>query len=74
MTQGEPLDVWMSPTEIARRHLGTTPQRVSQIIIFLGLRDSKTHCKTIGAVYLYSPAAVGLIERELRSRGYRRVG
>ena len=74
---------WLSPTQIASRHLGVTPQRVGQVISLLGLRDSKVHSKavlnqTVGrnrAVisYLYSPAAVGLIERELRSRGYRRV-
>lgn len=74
---------WLSPTQIAARHLGVTPQRVGQIITLLGLRDSKVHSKavlnkTVGreraaVSHLYSPAAVGLIERELRSRGYRRV-
>ncbi|MCA9681654.1 MAG: hypothetical protein KC431_29595 [Myxococcales bacterium] len=74
---------WMSPTEIARRHLGVTPQRVGQVISLLGLRESKAHCKAVlnkavgrdrtVVTHLYSPAAVGLIERELRSRGYRRV-
>ncbi len=74
---------WLSPTEIARRHLGVTPQRVGQVISLIGLRDSKTHSKAIlnkapgrersVVTHLYSPAAVGLIERELRSRGYRRV-
>src|SRR5690606_16648211 len=74
---------WLSPTQIAARHLGVTPQRVGQVITLLGLRDSKVHSKAVlnKAVgrdrtvvsHLYSPAAVGLIERELRSRGYRRV-
>jgi hypothetical protein len=74
---------WLSPTQIARRHLGVTRQRVGQVISLLGLRDSKVHSKAVlnkvagrdRAVvsHLYSPAAVGLIERELRSRGYRRV-
>ena len=74
---------WLSPTQIARRHLGVTPQRVGQVISLLGLRDSKVHSKAVlnkavgreRAVvsHLYSPAAVGLIERELKSRGYRRV-
>lgn len=74
---------WLSPTQIAARHLGVTPQRVGQVISLLGLRDSKAHSKAVlnkavgrdRAVvsHLYSPAAVGLIERELRSRGYRRV-
>jgi hypothetical protein len=74
---------WLSPTQIARRHLGVTPQRVGQVISLLGLRDSKVHSKAVlnkavgrdRAVvsHLYGPAAVGLIERELRSRGYRRV-
>ena len=74
---------WLSPTQIARRHLGVTPQRVGQVITLTGLRDSKVHSKavlnkTVGrdravVSHLYSPAAVGLIERELRSRGYRRV-
>ena len=74
---------WLSPTQIARRHLGVSPQRVGQLISALGLRDSKVHSKAVlnkavgrdRAVvsHLYSPAAVGLIERELKSRGYRRV-
>ncbi len=74
---------WLRPTEIARRHLGVTPQRVGLVITLLGLRDSKAHCKAVVnkvagrsrsvVSHLYSPAAVGLIERELRSRGYRRV-
>jgi hypothetical protein len=74
---------WLNPTQIAARHLGVSPQRVGQIITLLGLRDSKVHSKAVlnkavgrdRAVvsHLYSPAAVGLIERELRSRGYRRV-
>jgi hypothetical protein len=74
---------WLSPTQIAARHLGVSPQRVGQVITLLGLRDSKVHSKAVlnkavgrdRAVvsHLYSPAAVGLIERELRSRGYRRV-
>jgi len=74
---------WLSPTQIARRHLGVSPQRVGQVISLLGLRDSKVHSKAVlnkavgrdRAVvsHLYSPAAVGLIERELKSRGYRRV-
>jgi hypothetical protein len=74
---------WLSPTEIARRHLGVTPTRVGQVISLLGLRDSRAHSKAVlnkapgrersVITHLYSPAAVGLIERELRSRGYRRV-
>jgi hypothetical protein len=74
---------WLSPRQIARRHLGVTSQRVGQVISLLGLRDSKFHSKAVlnkaagrdRAVvsHLYSPAAVGLIERELKSRGYRRV-
>jgi hypothetical protein len=74
---------WLSPKQIARRHLGVTRQRVGQVITLLGLRDSKFHSKAVlnkvagrdRAVvsHLYSPAAVGLIERELKSRGYRRV-
>jgi hypothetical protein len=74
---------WLSPKQIARRHLGVTGQRVGQVISLLGLRDSKFHSKAVlnkaagreRAVvsHLYSPAAVGLIERELKSRGYRRV-
>lgn len=74
---------WLSPAQIAARHLGVTAARVGQVITLTGLRDSKIHSKailnkTIGrdravVSHLYSPAAVGLIERELRSRGYRRV-
>lgn len=74
---------WLSPKQIATRHLGVTAQRVGQVITLLGLRESKVHSKAVlnkavgrdRAVvsHLYSPAAVGLIERELRSRGYRRV-
>ncbi|MFV8749918.1 hypothetical protein ACNOYE_05170 [Nannocystaceae bacterium ST9] len=74
---------WLSPTEIARRHLGVTPARVGQVISLIGLRESRAHSKAVlnkapgrersVITHLYSPAAVGLIERELRSRGYRRV-
>jgi hypothetical protein len=74
---------WLSPKQIARRHLGVSVARVGQVISLLGLRDSKFHSKAVlnkvagrdRAVvsHLYSPAAVGLIERELKSRGYRRV-
>jgi DNA-binding transcriptional regulator YdaS (Cro superfamily) len=74
---------WLSPTEVARRHLGVTPARVGQVISLLGLRESRAHSKAVlnkapgrersVITHLYSPAAVGLIERELRSRGYRRV-
>ena len=62
---------WLSPTQIARRHLGVTPQRVGQVITLTGLRDSKVHSKAVlnkavgrdRAVvsHLYSPAAVGLM-------------
>jgi len=74
---------WVSPKQVAARHLGVTTQRVGQVITLLGLRESAVHSKAVlnkavgrdRAVvsHLYSPAAVGLIERELRSRGYRRV-
>lgn len=74
---------WLRPSEIAERHLGVTRQRVGQVISLLGLRDSEVHSKAVlnkavgrdrtVITHLYSPAAVGLIERELESRGYRRV-
>ncbi len=71
---------WSTPTQIAERWCGMTPIRVGKLIAELGLKGSRAHSRAyltkarghartvIG--HVYSPAAVGLIERELRSRGY----
>lgn len=71
---------WSTPTQIAERWCGMTPMRVGKLIAHLGLKGSRAHSRAylskargsertvIG--HVYSPAAVGLIERELRSRGF----
>lgn len=73
---------WSTPTQIAERWCGMSPMRVGNIIAHLGLEGSRAHSrafldKAIGSdrtviCHIYSPAAVGLIERELGSRGYLR--
>ncbi len=74
---------WSTPSQIAERWLGMTPMRVSNLIAHLGLKGSRAHSKAIlnkarghdrtVISYVYSPAAVALVERELRSRSYRRA-
>ena len=71
---------WSTPTQIAERWCGMTSMRVGKLIAHLGLKGSRAHSRAylskargsertvIG--HVYSPAAVTLIERELRSRGF----
>jgi hypothetical protein len=73
---------WSTPTQIAERWCGMTPMRVGKLIAHLGLKGSRAHSRAylskarghertvIG--HVYSPSAVSLIERELRSKGFRR--
>lgn len=71
---------WSTPTQIAARWDGMTAMRCGKLIAHLGLKGSRAHSrayltKARGHLrtvisHVYSPAAVGLIERELRSRGY----
>jgi hypothetical protein len=73
---------WATPTQIAARWCGMTAMRVGKLIAHLGLKGSRAHSRAYinkarghdrtVICHAYSPAAVGLIERELRSRGYRR--
>jgi hypothetical protein len=73
---------WATPTQIAERWCGMTAMRVGKLIAELGLRGSRAHSRAYlnkarghdrtVICHAYSPAAVGLIERELHSRGYRR--
>lgn len=73
---------WSTPTQIAERWCGMTPMRVGNIIAHLGLKGSRAHSRAFldkalesdrtVICHVYSPAAVGLIERELGSRGYLR--
>ena len=73
---------WSTPTQIAERWCGMTPMRVGKLIAHLGLKGSRAHSRAFldkarGSdrtviCHIYSPAAVGLIERELGSRGYLR--
>lgn len=70
---------WSTPTQIAERWCGMTSMRVGKLIAHLGLEGSRAHSRAylskarghertlIG--HVYSPSAVALIERELRSRG-----
>lgn len=59
---------WKTAAQIADRWPGVLGLRVARIAHLLGLDSSSKHVKN-GA---YSAAAVGLIERELQSRGYSR--
>lgn len=43
------------------------------IHIMLGIADSKAHGRGDGSAREYSPAVQGMVDRELRSRGYHRV-
>jgi hypothetical protein len=73
---------WATPTQIAERWCGMTAMRLGKLIAELGLRGSRAHSRAYlnkarghertVICHAYSPAAVGLIERELHSRGYRR--
>lgn len=74
---------WMTPSQIAERWRDTSPLRVGRVIGSLGLKGSRAHSRALlnkargldrtVVSHVYSPAAVALIERELRSRGHRRV-
>jgi hypothetical protein len=73
---------WSTPTQIAERWSGMTAMRVGTLIGHLGLKGSRAHSRAFlnkarghdrtVISDVYSPAAVGLIERELRGRGHRR--
>jgi hypothetical protein len=74
---------WSTPTQIAERWQDTSPLRVGRMIAALGLKGSRAHARAVlnkarghdrtVVSHVYSPAAVALIERELRSRGHRRI-
>ncbi|MFV8750123.1 hypothetical protein ACNOYE_06205 [Nannocystaceae bacterium ST9] len=74
---------WSTPTQIAERWHDTSPLRVGRVIGSLGLKGSRAHSRALlnkarghdrtVVSHVYSPAAVALIERELRSRGHRRI-
>ena len=61
---------WQTTGKIADRWENVDSMRVHRVASLLGLIDSKRHRRVVELVAEYSPAAVGLIERELRSRGY----
>ncbi|NVB38090.1 hypothetical protein G6O69_09625 [Pseudenhygromyxa sp. WMMC2535] len=73
---------WSTPTQIAQRWSALTAMRVGRLIAHLGLKGSRAHSRAVitkarghertVVSYVYSPAAVALIERELSSRGFRR--
>ncbi len=74
---------WATPTQIAARWQGLTPMRVGKLITSLGLKGSRAHSRAFlnkarghdrtVITHVYSPAAVALVERELRSRSHRRI-
>jgi hypothetical protein len=74
---------WATPTQIAARWHDMTALRVGRVIVALGLKGSRAHARAVlnkarghdrtVVSHVYSPAAVALIERELRSRGHRRI-
>jgi hypothetical protein len=61
---------WETARDIAGRWADVTAGRVAQMVRHLGLGSSKHHTGISDGEATFSPAAVGLIERELRSRGY----
>ena len=73
---------WSTPTQIAERWCGMTAMRVGKLIAHLGLKGSRAHSRAFlnkarghdrtVICHVYSPAAVGLIERELSACGHRR--
>ena len=68
MTEG-----WQTLDEIAARWVNMPTQIVTAIADLLGLQLGGLHVRGNDAgTTEYSPAAVGLIERELLSRGYKR--
>lgn len=64
---------WETCSAIADRWEQVTVARVARVVILLGLGSSRRHTGERDGLPTFSPAAVGLIERELRSRGYRRA-
>jgi hypothetical protein len=74
---------WSTPTQIAAHWHDMSPLRVGRVIGALGLKGSRAHARAVlnkarghdrtVVSHVYSPAAVALIERELRSRGHRRI-
>jgi hypothetical protein len=74
---------WSTPTQIAAHWHDLSPLRVGRMIVALGLKGSRAHARAVlnkarghdrtVVSHVYSPAAVALIERELRSRGHRRI-
>jgi hypothetical protein len=60
---------WTTAAEIADRWVGVSELRVAQIARMLGLNEQSAHVKN-GAYSAGKLGAVGLIERELLSRGY----
>ena len=71
MSEDEPA--WYTATCISERWESLPVGRVIQIIELLGMRGSTHHTRRLDGRTEGSPAAVGLIERELRSRGYQRA-
>lgn len=70
----EATDPWLTTTQLADRWAGMTTQRVTALAEFLGQRIGGRHVRAVPPRWTteFSPDAVGLIERELISRGYRR--
>ncbi len=64
---------WETCSAIADRWESVTVARVASVVMLLGLGSSKRHTGERGGKPTFSPAAVGLIEREIRSRGYHRA-
>lgn len=69
---------WMTLEEIAARWVDLRPRRVDMIASQLGIFGCARHCRfgidAGSPAYRLSPDAVALVERELRSRGFRRAG
>jgi hypothetical protein len=72
---GTLMSGWKTTADIVGRATASgrpvTETRVCQVAALLGLDDSKNHTRVVDGVRSYSGAAVGLIEREIMSRGGR---
>lgn len=61
---------WISHETLAAKYDGVTVERVRAVLRLIGLGENGRHV----ADDMISPAAARLVERELRSRGYKLVG
>ena len=67
MTDPTESERWKTVSEIASKH-GMLPSEVERIAIQTGMSSSRQHARDSRRGREYSPAAILLIEREIRAR------